>query len=209
MPKVLLINGSPRKGGNTFRALTEMANTLQTDGFDTEIVWIGNKAVRGCIACFGCGAKKDGKCVFDDDVTNEIGMKANDADAFVCGSPVYFGQPSGQLMCLVQRLLICNRQAFAGKPVANVAICRRGGATMAFQTMNMPWMMVNSPIVTSQYWNVAYGQTPGEVACDAEGLQTLRTTAHNIVRMVKALALVPTPEREAGIATNFIRQDLK
>ncbi len=131
MTKVLLINGSPRRNGNTFVALTEVAKALQAQGIESEIVHIGTRAVRGCIACGKCHENNDGRCIFDDDVTNQISAKAAECDGFVVGAPVYFGQPAGQVLCLVQRMLFSNGLAFAGKPVANVAVCRRGGATAA------------------------------------------------------------------------------
>ena len=149
--KVLLLNGSAVKNGNTFVALSEIAKTLETEGVEAEIVQIGNKPVRGCIACGSCKSKGAGRCVFNDDVCNEILEKAEGADAFVFGSPVYYGQPNGALLAVIQRMLYAGGAAFRFKPVANVAVCRRGGATAAFQTMNMAFQMMNMPIVTSQY----------------------------------------------------------
>lgn len=206
--KVLLINGSAHKEGNTFTALSEVARTLQADGIETEIVQLGNKPVRGCIACGGCKRNGDGRCVFDDDVCNSISAKAESADAFVFGSPVYYGQPNGALLAVVQRMLMSNNQNFKYKPVANVAVCRRGGATASFQTMNMAFNMLSMPQVTSQYWNIAYGQKPGEVAQDEEGMQTMRTLAHNMSWMLKKMHGVPTtdkPEGEEWAPMNFIR----
>ncbi len=207
--KVLLINGSPNKAGNTFTALSEAARQLERQGIETEIVWIGNRAIRGCIACFKCQERGDNRCIFADDIANEISAKADTADAFIIGSPVYYGQPAGQLVALVQRLLVSNGAGTKGKPVANVAICRRGGATAAFQTMNMPWMMVNSPIVTSQYWNIAYGRTPGEAAFDGEGMQTMRTLADNMAHMLRRFEGAAQPQREPWAPTHFVREDLK
>ncbi len=206
--KVLLINGSPRKEGNTNTALSEIAGQLVKNGLETEIAWIGNRAVRGCIACGKCKENGDGKCIFDDDVTNKISAKAASADAFVIGAPVYYGQPSGQTLCLVQRMLYSNGANFAGKPVANVAVCRRGGATAAFQTLNMPWMMVNCPIVTSQYWNIAYGREPGQSAYDAEGMQTMRRLADNMAYLLKSLDPTKRPATEPWTPTHFVRADL-
>ncbi len=206
--KVLLINGSPNVKGNTGVALSEVANQLNKNGIDTEMVWIGNKPIRGCIACGKCHENGNGRCIFNDDITNEISALAEAADGIVIGSPVYYGQPAGPCMSLVQRMLFSNSAAIGGKPVANVAVCRRGGATMAFQTMNMPWMMVNSPIATSQYWNIAYGLAPGEAAHDGEGMQTMRTLADNLTHLVKSLDPAQRPQREPWTATNFMRQDL-
>ena len=193
--KVLMINGSPRQKGNTSIALAEIAGQLEKLGIDSEIVWIGNKPLRGCIACNTC-KEKPGACVFNDDVCNGISAKMNDADALIVGSPVYYGQPNGALMAIVQRMLYSNGAAFRGKPAAAVAVCRRGGATAAFQTLNMPFMLMNMPVVPSQYWNIVYGREPGQAALDTEGLQTMRTLANNMAALLKATGGKPLPPRE-------------
>lgn len=206
--KVLLVNGSPRREGNTFTALTEVAKTLGEQGIETEIVHIGNRPVRGCIGCGQCRTDNPGRCVFDDDVCNAISAKLADADGFVFGSPVFYGQPNGALLAVVQRLLFSNGQKMRFKPVANVAVCRRGGATAAFQTMNMAFEMMNMPIVTSQYWNIAYGRNPGEAADDAEGMQTMRTLARNMAWLLSKLRAEGEdgrPELEVWTPTSFIR----
>ena len=198
-----MINGSPRKQGNTSIALAEIAGQLKKHGINSEIVWIGNKPVRGCIACNKCS---DGACSFNDDVCNEISAKMNTADALVVGSPVYYGQPNGALMAVIQRMLYSNGDAFLGKPAASVAVCRRGGATAAFQTLNMPFQMMNMPVVTSQYWNIVYGRDPGQASLDAEGLQTMRTLANNMAALLKATGGKPMPGRdEPREPMNFIR----
>ncbi len=209
MKKILIINGSARPNGNTRRALEEAEKVLHAEGLETEYVSIGAKPVHGCIGCGACQRKMDGKCIFADDIANELSAKAAGADGFIIGAPVYFGQPAGALLALLQRMMFSNRSAFSGKPVANVAICRRAGATAAYQTMNMPWQMVNSPIVTSQYWNIVYGREPGEAAYDAEGLQTMRTMAHNLAYLVKSLDPAKAPAREDWQPTHFVRDDLK
>ncbi|MBR1564291.1 MAG: flavodoxin family protein [Paludibacteraceae bacterium] len=211
--KVLLINGSPRKSGNTSVALEEVAKTLRQEGVETEIVWIGNKPVRGCIACGRCktGEKyADGHvgCVFNDDICNRIAEKYQEADGFVFGSPVYYGQPNGALLSIMQRSFFSNGAAVQNKPAAVVAICRRGGATAAFQCMNMPLQMMNMPVVSSQYWNIAYGREEGQAALDKEGMQTMRTLAHNMAWMLRGLKAEnapAVPEREEWQPMNFIR----
>jgi multimeric flavodoxin WrbA len=206
--KVLLINGSSHKKGNTFTALTEVAKTLEAEGLETEIVQIGNQPVRGCIACGKCKENGNGRCVFGDDVCNDISSKLADADAFVFGSPVYYGQPNGVLLAVVQRLLVSNGVNMSYKPVANVAVCRRGGATAAFQTMNMAFQMMNMPIVTSQYWNIAYGREPGQAAQDVEGMQTMRTLAHNmswLLRKIHHDGASDRPQSEPWNPMSFIR----
>ena len=203
--KVLILNGSPRPQGNTTIALEEFARQLEKLGIESETVRIGNRPVRGCIACNRC-RENPGACVFDDDVCNGISALMKEADAFVVGSPVYWGQPNGAVIAVIQRMFYSNGSAFAGKPAAAVAVCRRGGATAAFQALNMPFQMMNMPVVTSQYWNIVYGMAPGDTSLDAEGLQTMRTLANNMAALLKATGGKPMPgcnERRQG--TNFIR----
>lgn len=183
--KVLLINGSPNKQGNTYTALAEIASQLDKHHIESEIVWIGHKPVRGCIACCQCRENGNNKCVFDDDITNTIISKMTHSDAVIIGSPVYYGQPAGPVLCMQQRAFFAGGANFMGKPAAAVAICRRGGATAVYQTLLMPFQMMNTPIVTSQYWNIAYGRTPGEVANDTEGMQTMRTLADNMAKLLQ------------------------
>ena len=203
--KVLLINGSPRQKGNTSIALAEMAGQLEKLGIETETVWIGTKPVRGCIACNAC-RNKPGACAFDDDICNRISGKLDGADALVIGSPVYYGQPNGALLAVVQRMFYSNGAAVKGKPAAAVAVCRRGGADAAFQTLNMPFQMMNMPVVTSQYWNIVYGREPGQAALDAEGMQTMRTLANNMAALLKVTGGKPAPgSDEPWAPMHFIR----
>ncbi len=206
MSKVLLINGSPREHGNTYTALNEAALALNAEGIETEIMWIGTKPVRGCIACGSCITRGLGHCVFNDDLCNEVIDKMNAADGLIVGSPVYYGTPTGNVLNLIHRMLFAGAQV-AGKPAAAVAICRRGGATSAFQTLQMPFQMVNMPLATSQYWNIAYGREQGEASQDAEGMQTMRTMARNMAWMIKQFkaAGTPVPEMEPWQPTHFIR----
>ncbi|MBO4380109.1 MAG: flavodoxin family protein [Muribaculaceae bacterium] len=206
--KVLLINGSPHKKGNTFLALSEAAKTLEQQGIETEIVHIGVKPVRGCIACFQCKIKQLGRCVFDDDICNGISEKMADADALIVGSPVYYGQPNGSVLSLVQRMFFSAGENVVNKPAAAVCVCRRGGATAAYQTMNMPFEMMNMPVVTSQYWNIVYGREEGQAALDAEGMQTMRTMANNMAWLLKKIHADGNPdypEREEWQPMHFIR----
>ncbi len=206
--KVLLINGSPRKNGNTFTALSEIAKTLQAEGIESEIVWIGNKPVRGCIACGTCKMKNDGRCVFDDDVCNSISTKFAESDGFVFASPVYYGQPNGALLAIMQRAFFSNGANLQNKPGAAVTICRRGGATAAFEALQMPMQMMNMPLTTSQYWNIAYGREEGQAAQDTEGMQTMRTLAHNLAWMIRGLRgenAPAIPDREPWQPMHFIR----
>lgn len=204
--KVLIINGSPRRNGNTSIALAEIAKTLESKGIETETVWIGNNPVRGCVACHTC-KKKPGKCVFDDDVCNGISAKMADCDGLVVGSPVYYGQPNGILLSVLQRAFYSNGEVFKGKMAAAVAVCRRGGSTAAFETLNMPFMMMNMPVVTSQYWNVVFGREPGQAALDVEGLQTMRALGNNMAFLLQSTGgkTCPGAEGEEWIPMHFIR----
>ena len=203
--KVLIINGSPRQKGNTSIALTEIAKQLEKLGIESETVWIGNKPVRGCIACNTC-KNNPGACVFDDDVCNGISAKMNSSDALIVGSPVYWGQPNGAVLSIIQRAFYSNGGAFRGKPAAAVAVCRRGGATATFETLNMPFQMMSMPVVTSQYWNIVYGREPGQAALDREGLQTMRTLANNMAALLTATGGKPMPgSDEPWDGMHFIR----
>ena len=203
--KVLMINGSPRKDGNTARALKEIADTLKAEGVESEAVWLGNRPVRGCTACCQCVQRDLGRCAFDDDIANLIVDKLPEADGFVIGSPTYYGQPAGALLAVWQRVCFSASKHVKGKPAASVAICRRGGSTAAFQTMNMPFEMLNCPLVTSQYWNVAFGREPGEAEKDIEGMQTMRTLARNMACLLKSIKDNPRPAQEPWQPMHFIR----
>ena len=206
--KVLLINGSPRQEGNTATALKEVAKQLNSEGIDSEIVWIGNKPIRGCIACGQCKAQGLGRCIFDDDSCNKISEKFEAAHALIVGSPVYYGQPNGALLSIIQRAFYSNGANISGKPAASIAVCRRGGATAVFESLNMPFQMMNMPIVTSQYWNIVYGLASGDAAMDTEGLQTMRTLARNMAWLLKSTNGEKAPGRpneEAWEAMHFIR----
>lgn len=203
--KVLLVNGSPRKCGNTSVALNEIAKTLEKDGVESESFWIGAKQVRGCIACGRCRELQH--CVFEDDCANELSAKLAASDAFVVGSPVYYGQPNGALLAILQRALFSNPASVRGKPCATVAICRRGGASAAFQCLNLPFQMLSCFVVGSQYWNIAYGREAGESAQDVEGMQTMRTLAHNLAWILANIknGAVERPTAEPWQPMHFIR----
>lgn len=204
--KVLLINGSPRNNGNTRLALEEVATTLNGEGIETEIIDIGKKAVQGCIACGMCG--REGKCTFRDDLYYQVLRAVKDGiDGLVVGSPVYYGGPNGSLCALLDRVFYSLGPDLQYKPGASVVVCRRGGASAAFDRLNKYFTILNMPIVSSQYWNMVYGQTPGQAAQDEEGMQTMRTLGRNMAWMVKKLNTREggLPAQEPRAWTNFIR----
>ena len=207
-PKVLLVNGSPRADGNTFCCLKEIEAQLQKHGIGSEIVQIGEDPVRMCINCGGCRQNNGGGCVYDDDCIAVITEKMKDADALIVGTPVYYGQPNGGILSLMQRLFFSAGHLVQNKPAAALAVCRRGGATATLQTMNMMFEMMNMPVVTSQYWNIAYGAGKGEVKLDTEGMQTMRTLATNMAFLLEKIHADgnTAPKREERPTfMNFIR----
>lgn len=207
--KVLLVNGSPHKAGNTAAALDEVARALEGDGIEAEILWLGNKAVRDCIACGQC-ASGEGECVFDDDVANELIAKAAEADGFVFGTPVYYAHPTGRILSVLDRAFYAGKRNFMHKPAASVAVARRAGTTASFDVLNKYATICQMPVVSSTYWNDVFGRVPGEAAADEEGMRTMRNLAHNMAWMLKCIELgrengVNPLEAESGPQTNFIR----
>ena len=199
MKKVLLINGSPHKEGNTALALKEIAAQLALHGVDSEVFWIGAGPMQGCIGCGGCRA---GGCVLAQDV-NDCAEKLRDCAAMVVGSPVYYAGPNGALCAFLDRLFYSHSHELDGKPGACAVVCRRGGASAAFDRLNKYFTISNMPVVPSQYWNSVHGAAPGEAAADAEGLQIMRTLADNLAWMIDALP--EPPARQPRVHTNFIR----
>ena len=204
--KVLLINGSPRKDGNTAIALNEMIKVFEKEGIGTEIMHIGHKDIRGCIACGKC--RQLGKCVFDDIVT-EAGEKLEQADGLVVGSPVYYASANGTVTSFMDRLFYSNRSDLRMKVGASVAVARRGGQTTTFDQLNKYFTISGRPVASGQYWNGVHGSLPGEAGQDSEGLQQIRTLAANMAFLMKSIALgkeaYGLPEKEAPVFTNFIR----
>ena len=203
--RVLLINGSPRNEGNTFLALSEVAKTLNEEGVETVIVGIGKKAVQGCIACGMCG--RTGRCTFNDELYGKIFSIIKDGiDGLIVGSPVYYGGPNGSVCALMDRICYSMNNYLKFKPAASVAVCRRGGASATFDRLNKYFTILNMPVVSSQYWNMVYGQTPGQAALDEEGMQTMRTLGRNMAWMIKKLNVSEDghPELEQPVWTNFI-----
>lgn len=205
--KVLLLNGSPHPKGCTFTALSIVADTLEKNGLATEILQMGNKAVRGCIACGKCA--QTGYCVFTDDPVNTAIDKLREADAFVVGSPVYYAGPNGSICAFLDRMFYLKSARYAFKPAAAVVSCRRGGASASFDRLNKYFTISRMPVVSSQYWNSVHGNTPQEVLQDKEGLQIMRTLGENMAWLLKCIAAgkaagVACPTPEPWEPTNFI-----
>lgn len=204
--KVLMINGSPRVGGNTAIALKEMEKAFEKNGIEVETVQIGNKAIRGCIACGTCAKK--GQCVFDDAV-NEVAPKFAEADGLVIASPVYYASANGTLVSFLDRLFYschCDKRMKVG---AAVAVARRGGLSATFDELNKYFTINSMPVAASNYWNSVHGGAKGDAEQDAEGLQTVRVLAENMSFLMKSIALgkeqIGLPEAEPKQYTNFIR----
>ena len=205
--KVILVNGSPKEKGCTYTALKEVEKTLNINGIETEIFWIGNKPVSGCLGCGNCS--KTGRCFIDDKV-NEFLEKVITTDGFVFGSPVHFAGCSGSLSSFMDRAFYGRGNLFANKPATAVVSCRRGGATAALDEINKYFSISNMPIVSSQYWNMVHGNTPEEVQKDEEGMQTMRTLGNNMAWLLKSIEIAKSngleePKNEKIIRTNFIR----
>ena len=207
MGKILIINGSPRVNGNTCRALQEMTNVLEAEGMEVEQIQIGNKDIRGCIACNQCKERGNG-CVFTD-VVNEIALKFEAADGLIIASPVYYASANGTLISFLDRLFYSTLFSKSMKVGASVAVARRGGLTATYDELNKYFAISGMPIASGQYWNGVHGTVPGEAEQDAEGLQQMRTLAHNMAFLVKCIAdgkeKYGLPEKETMIATNFVR----
>lgn len=211
--KVLLVNGGPHEKGCTYTALLEVSKTLNEEGIETEIFWIGVKPIAGCIACGKC--KELGKCVFNDTV-NEFVEKAKEADGFIFGSPVHYAAASGAISSFMDRAFYSagsSKQAniFRYKPAAAVVSARRAGTTSTYDQLNKYFGITEMPIISSRYWNMVHGSTPEDVLQDEEGMQTMRILGRNMAYYLKCIeagkkAGIELPKREKTILTNFIKK---
>ena len=184
MAKILLLNGSPHANGCTATALDEMIRIFHEEGVETELVQVGNKAIRGCISCHYCS--KNGRCVFNDDLVNEVAPKFEAADGLVVGSPVYFGSPNGTILSFMDRLFYSTSFSKHMKVGACVVSCRRGGNTASFDVLNKYFTISGMPVAPGTYWNQVHGRSAEDVKKDLEGLQTMRNVARNMVFMIRA-----------------------
>ncbi len=207
--KVLLINGSPNENGCTYTALCEAAGALEREGIETEIFQMGKQPVRGCIGCGGCARKGDGRCVFGDDAVNRALEKAETADGYIIGSPVYFASANGSLIAMLDRMFYAGK-CFSYKPAAAVVSARRAGTTASLDEIGKYFSIRNMPVVSSKYWTMVHGNTPEEVRQDLEGMQNMRVLGRNMAWLLKCLeagkqAGIAIPEPETPVKTNFIR----
>ena len=204
--KVLLLNGSPKAKGNTAAALAEMIAVFEQEGIEAELIQVGHKDVRGCIACGHC--YEAGQCVFDD-IVNTLAPKFQEADGLVIASPVYYASPNATLIAVLDRLFYSTSFDKTMKVGASVAVARRGGCSSTFDMLNKYFTISGMPVASSQYWNSVHGGKPGQAQEDAEGLQTMRTLARNMSFLMKSIALgkeqFGLPEKEKHLYTNFIR----
>ena len=204
--KVLLINGSPNANGNTAMALREMEAVFAAQGIETELIHVGNMAIRGCLACQTC--YKNAKCAIDD-VVNEVAKKFEECDGMVVGSPVYYAGANGTLTAFLDRLFYSTRFDKRMKVGAAVVAARRGGLSSTFDQLNKYFTISGMPVASGQYWNSIHGAKPGQAAEDAEGLQSMRTLANNMAFLIKSIELgkqqFGLPEREKHVYTNFVR----
>lgn len=204
--KVILINGSPNARGCTYTALSEVAQTLEDEGIETEIIHVGHKDIRGCIGCRKC--KTLGKCIFND-IVNEVAPKFKECDGIVIGSPVYFASANGTLISFIDRLFYSVTDDKTMKVGAAVVSARRAGNTATFDEINKYFTISQMPVVSSQYWNMVHGNNAEEVKQDLEGLQTMRTLGRNMAFLIKSIHLgkekYGLPEKEESVHTNFIR----
>ena len=208
MSKVLLINGSPHAKGCTFTALDVVAKELERSGMETEIVHVGHKDIRGCIGCYKC--REIGKCVFDNDLVNEVAKKFEQADGLVIGSPVYYAGANGTLVSFLNRLFFSASFEKRFKVGAAVVSARRMGTTATLDQLNKYFLHGEMPVAASRYWNAVHGNNPEDVMKDDEGLQTMRVLGRNMAFLIRAIAAERErnglPEAEPiRIATNFIR----
>jgi multimeric flavodoxin WrbA len=205
--KVLLLNGSPRANGNTTRALKEMIKIFEAYGVEVEYVHVGNQSIRGCLACGACHSGRE-NCVIDD-VVNKLAPIFEQCDGVVVASPVYYASANATLVALLDRLFYSTKFDKRMKVGASVAVARRGGCSATFDQLNKFFTISGMPVASSQYWNSVHGGAPGEAESDLEGMQTMRTLAHNMVFLMRSIELgkekYGLPEKEAPQRTNFIR----
>lgn len=208
--KVLLINGSPNEKRCTYTALAETEQSLNDEGIDTEIAWIGKDRIRGCTSCGVCNLKNNQRCVYDDDVVNSLIEKTEDIDGLIVGSPVYYAGANGALISVLDRMFYSANSLLAFKPAAGISSARRAGTTLTIDQINKYFQINQMPVVASNYWPMVHGQSENQVMRDDEGLQIMRVLGKNMAWLLQCIkagkaAGIDIPNTEAKIATNFIR----
>ena len=205
--KVLLVNGSPRQGG-TYSALKKVSEALKEEGIDTIIFELGNKPVNDCIGCGACVKSKSNRCIFNDDIVNEIIEEAEECDGFIFGTPVYYAHPTGRILSVLDRVFYAGKKAFQFKPAAAIACARRAGTSASFDVLNKYFTINQMPVVSSTYWNTIHGNNSEETSQDEEGIQTMYNLGKNMAWMLKCIeagkkAGIEYPENSKKY-TNFI-----
>ena len=206
--KVLMINGSSHQFGCTYTALRAVSDVLRAENISTEIIWVGDRPIQDCVHCNAC--LKLGKCIFEEDIVNELIEKAKLADGFIFGAPVYYAHPGGRILCVLDRLFYAGSKHLSHKPGAAVVAARRAGTTAALDVLNKYFTINKMPVVSSQYWNCIHGRTPEETKQDIEGQQTMKMLGHNMSWVLKSIELakkqgIMPPDEMARQQTNFIR----
>lgn len=206
--RVLFINGSPHVKGCTWRAMVEIARTLNEEGIEINWIHVGTAPVRGCMGCDSCHTSGTGKCIYGDDVVNVAIARMEVCDALIVGSPVHYGAPSGMAVSFLDRMFYASG-GFAGKPGAAVVTCRRGGSTAALDKLNKYFLMNNMPLVPSSYWNMVHGNTIEEIEQDEEGLMVMRQVGRNLAWMLRSMEAARKKgidfEQPDIVRTNFVR----
>ncbi len=207
--KVVAINGSPHKEGNTYAAIKVITDQLEKEGIETEILHVGTKPIRGCTGCWGCGKTEGNKCIYDDDIVNEYSTKMMEADGIILGCPVHYSGISGTMKCFLDRAFYSRSRHFAYKIGATVAAVRRSGGTSTFHQLNNYLNLGGLIITPNHYWTVIHGGSGNEVLQDGEGVQIMETVGKNMAWLLKTVELgkqqIEIPEKKQRIFTNFIR----
>lgn len=206
--KVLLINGSSKEGC-TYTALSKVAESLNEENIDTEIINLGPNSVRDCVGCGMCIKNANLRCIFTEDIVNKIIEKAEESDGFIFGTPVYYAHPTGRILSVLDRVFYAGKKAFQFKPGANIASARRGGTTASVDVLNKYFTISQMPVVSSSYWNIVHGNTPEETVQDLEGMQTMYNLGKNMAWLLKSIEAgkekgIDKPDNKV-VKTNFIR----
>ncbi|MBN3410527.1 NADPH-dependent FMN reductase [Clostridium botulinum] len=207
--KVIAINGSPRKNGNTSQALKIMVDELEQHSIEVEIIQIGQLNIHGCIGCGYCWTSEENHCVFKDDIVNEVAKQMREADGFILASPTYYAEIAGTMKAFLDRVFFTSSDYFKYKVATSISVVRRAGGVDVIHQLNNYLNLAQTVMPPSQYWTVAYGMEKGEVIQDEEGIQTIRKNARSMAWLLKTIDAgkekIPVPVEEDHVMTNFIR----